>query len=245
MSEVHQNTCITRHHHSLTHTQLIGVSCESVEPGRFFFPHHAALASTLLKIIKISPLARRMVMRSLEALLARAVRVPLRAHTRPSRASLYLLCTVASEFRADLSRLKMATSVLHALVGEETLAATILQLYWKRKYTADQLAKANEAGKEKRRKKKEKMKEEALAERKKAAGLAARKEREAAEAAAHASNASTDEEKVAAMAAAKKHREEMEEEEGDESDEEPTNPFQERQKMISSFHRSHATDLVS
>ena len=131
----------------------------------------------------------------LPGLIKRAIRVPLRAHTRPSRASLYLLCSLASEFRAELSQMKLVSSLdavcssmlpclscsrlrcispaqaktaLWSLVGEESLAASVLQLYWKKKHTADLLERRKEEERATKQKKKDAIKQRAEEEKEKA-----------------------------------------------------------------------------
>ena len=64
-----------------------------------------------------------------------------------------------------------------SLVGEESLAATVLQLYWKKKYAADKMKATNAAHREKRQQKKAKIKQKKQADRQKVAGVAARKAR--------------------------------------------------------------------
>lgn len=48
-------------------------------------------------------------------------------------ASFFLLNTLASEFRLDMSRLSVSQKVLDSLTGEEVLAATLIQMAWQKR----------------------------------------------------------------------------------------------------------------
>ena len=109
------------------------VDCVAVPPGRFFFPNHGAALACLLQLTRRFPKVKALVRNSIPALVERAVRCPLRSHTVASRASLYLLCSLAPDFRQDLGKCQTAEAVLRSLIAEESLAATIIQLYARKK----------------------------------------------------------------------------------------------------------------
>lgn len=109
------------------------VDCVAVPPGRFFFPNHGAALACLLQLTRRFPKVKALVRNSIPGLVQRAVRCPLRSHTVSSRASLYLLCSLAPDFRQDLGKCQAAEAVLRSLIAEESLAATIIQLYARKK----------------------------------------------------------------------------------------------------------------
>jgi len=109
------------------------VDCVAVSPGRFFFPNHGAALACLLQLTRRFPKVKSLVRNSIPGLVERAVRCPLRSHTVSSRASLYLLCSLAPDFRQDLGKCQTAEAVLRSLIAEESLAATIIQLYARKK----------------------------------------------------------------------------------------------------------------
>jgi hypothetical protein len=120
------------------------VDCAAVPPGCFFFANHGAALACLLRLARRLPTAKAWVRESLPGLVARAVRCPLRAHTRASRASLYLLCSLAPDFRQALGQCHCVEAVLRSLVAEAALAATVIQLAVRKK--AAQAARAAREG---------------------------------------------------------------------------------------------------
>jgi hypothetical protein len=66
-----------------------------------------------------------MIKSCLPGLCERAIRRPVRTHIKSSRASMFLLCWLAPEFRAELCKEEVSVKVLESLVGEEILVITV------------------------------------------------------------------------------------------------------------------------
>lgn len=64
-----------------------------------------------------------MIRSSLPGLCERALRSPVRGHIKSSKASMFLLCWLAPEFRSDLCKQEVCAKVLESLVGEEILVS--------------------------------------------------------------------------------------------------------------------------
>jgi hypothetical protein len=236
------------------------VDCTEVPPGCFFFANHGAALACLLRLARRLPKAKAWVRESLPGLVARAVPCPLRAHTRASRASLYLLCSLAPDFRQALGQCHCVEAVLRSLVAEGALAATVIQLAVRKK-AAQAARAAREAATGQAAAAAARDASRAKTELRRAELRRARWAREkAARAALKASGsgaafveATSDEEAAAdaadaALVAAeaedearggKKGSEKGSKQGGKEKRRKDSNPFEQRTKLMSQFHRAH------
>ena len=208
--------------------------------GCFHFAHHGHLLGVLLALVRRSPAVRAQVQRFLPGLLDRALKVPVRAHSPASRASFFLLCSLAADFRQDLAKVRCVERVLWSLVGEEALAATVIQLYWKRRHARAILA-AREAVSTEAAAEAQRQKQLAARSAKREARWAAEKAgRIAAKAAGVDFVEMSPEEEAEADAqdAADIARAFEEASEGD-TEGKRRSPFESQRAIIGAFHRSH------